>query len=236
MKIKTLLLITFLAALVGCAAPLQYPIKLDTTTLMSPDIRLGVATSVLPQPSLMLPGADCLLCMAVAASANSTLSKHTKTLSTAEIEALKGEVIETLKARGKAPVVLADPIAVVELPKTKKLGEGFSRRDFSSLAEPLQVDQLLVIDITQAGMTRPYAAYVPRASPQARVSGAVYMVDVKTNAFSWYMPVDYHLSAEGEWDEPPEYPALTNSYYQLLEKLRDEVLAAFPVKPKETGE
>ena len=62
------------------------------------------------------------------------------------------------------------------------------------------------------------------------------MVDVRTNAFSWYMPVDYHLSAEGELDEPPEYPALTNSYYQLLEKLRDEVLAAFPVKPKETGE
>jgi hypothetical protein len=32
-------------------------------------------------------------------------------------------------------------------------------------------------------------------------------------------------NAAGNWDEPPDYPALTNSYYQALEMGKDIILA-----------
>lgn len=54
------------------------------------------------------------------------------------------------------------------------------------------------------------------------------MVDVDTNAYHWYLPINLHLSAEGEWKEPPTFPGLTNAYYQVLEKLRDMVLEPLP--------
>jgi hypothetical protein len=37
--------------------------------------------------------------------------------------------------------------------------------------------------------------------------------------------------AGGEtWDEAPEYPGITNSYYQILEEFRDGVLNAISQK------
>ena len=34
-----------------------------------------------------------------------------------------------------------------------------------------------------------------------------------------------YKNAVGNWDEPPAYPALTNSYYQALEMGKDIILA-----------
>lgn len=64
------------------------------------------------------------------------------------------------------------------------------------------------------------------------MKGAVFLVDTDTNAYHWYLPIDLNLSAEGEWKEPPEYPGLTNAYYQVLEKLSDIVLEPLPKFPE----
>lgn len=231
MRIKALLLLLVSTILVGCVGTPQSLVSLDNEILMHPDNRIGVAMDALPKPGLGLPGADCLLCLAVAAGANSDLSSHAKQLSTAEVEQLKPEVVAALKEQGKDSVLIKDQLNIIKLPKTKKLGDGFSKRDFSGLAEELQVDQLLVIDINSIGMTRSYASYVPTSPPQATVLGTVFLVDVGTNAYHWYMPLNLRLSAEGEWKEPPEFPGLTNAYYQVIEKLRDMVLESLPKSP-----
>lgn len=169
MRIKTLLLLTLLTTLVGCVGTPQTPVSLNNEILMNPDNRVGVALDVLPKPGLGLPGADCLLCLAVAAGANSDLSAHTKQLSIAEVKQLQPMVLEALKGQGKEVVLVDEPLNVDKLPKTKGLEIGYSKRDFSGLADQLAVDQLLVIDIDAIGMTRSYASYVPTSPPQAVV-------------------------------------------------------------------
>jgi hypothetical protein len=53
------------------------------------------------------------------------------------------------------------------------------------------------------------------------------VVNLKTNAYEWFMPVNILKSAEQKWDEPPKYPGLTNAYFQALELGRDSFLKPF---------
>jgi len=40
-------------------------------------------------------------------------------------------------------------------------------------------------------------------------------------------PVNIVKAAEGNWDEPPKFPGMTNAYFQTLELARDRLLKAF---------
>ena len=217
----TLILLLFLS---GCSTMNQHPVALDTELLNNSQARIGVVVSTLPDTNTVFPGASCLLCLAAASAFNSELSAFSKTLSTDELGALKGDIANLFKTQDIDTLVVEEFVEISELPKTKKLGEGFSKRDFSSYAERHQLDRLIVVDIHSAGIVRAYTSYVPAGPPNARVSGKVYMVDLTTHKYDWYLPIDMNLSAEGEWDEPPTYPGLTNAYYQLIEDLRDQIL------------
>jgi len=50
------------------------------------------------------------------------------------------------------------------------------------------------------------------------------MVDLTSNAYDWYMPLNVLKSADGRWDEPPKFPGLTNAYFQALEESKDQLL------------
>jgi hypothetical protein len=235
MLIKTLLILA-VTVLAGCVSPPQTAVSFSTEIFNNPETRVGVAMDTLPSPNLQLPGASCLLCLAVAANANSELSTHTKNLPTDEIVQLRADVVTALKNQGRDILVVDEPLLVDKLPKTKSLGIGYSKRDFSGYAEQYQLGHMIVIDINSVGMTRPYASYIPTGVPQAAVVGSVAMVDLKSNKYHWYLPINLYLSAEGEWDEPNDFPGLTNAYYQVLESLRDKVLKPLNtplVKPAE---
>lgn len=225
MQIKLFGVIPLLLILTGCVAPPQTPISLNTDILSNSESRVGVAMDVLPSPNLQLPGADCLLCLAVAAGANSDLSAHSKTLSIKEIAQLKSDAVNSLKTQGREANLIDEPLVIDKLPKTKDLGDGFSKRDFSSFAEQYQLGHMLVVDINAVGMTRPYASYIPTGAPQATVSGNAFLIDLNTNRYEWYLPISLYLGAEGEWNEPKDFPGLTNAYYQVLERLKDMILS-----------
>jgi hypothetical protein len=38
-----------------------------------------------------------------------------------------------------------------------------------------------------------------------------------------YQRIDIQKSADGAWDEPPQYPGLTNAYFQIVEMIKDRV-------------
>jgi len=230
MQVKLLGIFALLLTLTGCVTPPQPPVSLNAEFLTASDNRIGVAMDTMPSPNLQLPGANCLLCIAVASGANSELSAHAKTLSTEELAQLKAEVLAVLKEQGRNVILVDDPLLINKLPKTKGLGEGFAKRDFSSFAEQHGLDHLLVIDINGIGMTRPYTSYIPMGAPQATVSGTAFLIDLQSNKYEWYLPIDLHLGTEGEWDEPKDFPGLTNSYYQVLESLRDRVLSPLTIQ------
>ncbi len=217
-----ILLLSFL--LIGCAGTPQSSLTLNKTALLNTSNRIGVVMAKVPAPSMSYPGADCLLCLAAAATANSSLSKYVKSFSIDELTALKKTVADTLRDQGYEVVVIAKDIVVKDLPKSKNKEANVAKYDHSSLRDKHNITQVLVIDIHAVGATRSYAAYIPTGDPRVSIIGKTYLVDLQSNMYQWYLPLNIKQSAAGPWKEPPEYPALTNAYYTSLERIRDSIL------------
>jgi hypothetical protein len=62
---------------------------------------------------------------------------------------------------------------------------------------------------------------------KAILQGETYMVRIEDGKLLWFQPHNLSKGVVGEWDQAPKFPALTNSYYSLLEEYKDIVLGAF---------
>ncbi|WP_255548328.1 hypothetical protein [Luteibacter sp. dw_328] len=215
------------ATLAGCAGKPQRAIAFTAPVVTAQPEKIGVAMTALPKVDTSLPGAGCLLCLAAASIANSTLTGYTHTLPKEDLPALKQKVAELLRKKGLTVVVIDQDINVAKLPKAQAKGDDLAKRDFSSLGTQYGIDHLIVIDIWQVGFERPYADYIPSSDPKGAITGLGYEVNLKTNAYEWYAPVTIRVSAEGKWDEPPRFPGLTNAYFQALELGKDKFLNPF---------
>jgi len=184
--------------------------------------KIGIAMTSVPAADTYFPGANCLLCLVTANATNSTLSKYTKTLSVAELGALKEDIAAALKAKKNIDAVLiAEPLDLKSLPDFPNSGPNIAKKDFTSLKEKYGVDKLVLVQVFAVGYTRPYASYIPTGAPKAIVSTIGSLVNLKTNTFEWYLPTQTIRSAESNWDEPPKFPGLTNAYFQAVEQSRD---------------
>ena len=216
-----------LAVLVsGCAVQPQAPVALDGATWSSKP-RVGVAMSPIPVVDTQFPGAGCLLCLAAASIANSSLTTHTKTLPVEDLPTLKQEVAKRIKAKGGEAVVIDEPLEVSKLQGWKGEGPNVAKQDFSGFRERYGIEKLVVLEVNTIGVVRPYASYIATSDPKATVRGRGYMVDLRTNSYAWYQPVLISRASDKEWDEPPKFPGLTNAYFQALEMGKDAFLKPF---------
>lgn len=212
--------------LAGCAAtPPQQPIAMNRTALHGQGTRVGVAMKV-PKVDTSFPGAGCLLCIAAASAANSSLTTYTQKLPSDDIVRIRSDLADLLRKKGYTPTVLPDDFAVDNLPKSEG-GPNKPTHDFSSLRSKYQIDKLIVVQINQLGISRNYASYIPTGEPQSVVSGVGYMVNLTDNSYEWYQPITQARTAGGPWDEAPNFPGLTNAYFQAVEGARDTVLKPF---------
>lgn len=216
----------FVVALTGCVAPPQTPIPLAGTTLNN-TARIGVVMTVLPPVEMNLPGAGCLLCLAAASIANSSLSTHTKTLPYEDLPKLKNQVAAALGKKAKDVTVIETPLDLASLPDAANKGPNLASKDFSSLQKKHGLDKLLVIEIKAVGMERTYSGYIPTGAPLSVLDGAGYLVNLSNNTYEWFKPVRVTRAADGNWDEPPKFPGLTNAYFQVLEMGKDEFVKPF---------
>lgn len=214
----------------GCATP-QALVSLDEGTFSKSSNRVGVAMTELPKPDTFFPGANCLLCLATASIANTSLTKHAQTLSANDLGKIKHDVAKALTKKGMNAKVIEQPLALDKLPDAKQSGTNIAKKDFSAYQATHGIDRLLVIQMISVGYSRTYASYVPTSDPKAVANGLGYMVDLKTNTYDWYMPVAVAKASDGSWDEPEKFPGLTNAYYQALEASSDEFLRPFSSPP-----
>lgn len=225
MKFRTLLAgIAVAMSLAACQTAPQNPIALTKENLAAQKGRVGVALRT-PATDLYLPGAGCLLCLGAATIANSSLNTYSKTLKTEDLVQVKAEVVELLHKKGIEATAIDGQFDFAALPDLK-LGPDMATKDFASKYAK-DYDHLVVINVLQLGFVRNYAAYVPTGAAQATVQGFAYMVNLKTNAYEWYTPVQITRSADGAWDEAPSFPGLTNAYFQAIEQAKDRVKAPF---------
>jgi hypothetical protein len=212
------------AFLAGCATPPQNPVSMGANTFAEPGLRVGVAMGKMPKVDTSFPGAGCLLCMAAASVANSSLTSHAQTLPSDDLARLKADIAEALKLKGQVPVVIEEAIVVGDLPNASSTVPNAARKDYSSLKSKYQLDKLVVVELTEIGITRPYSAYVPTGEPKSVVNGVSYIVNLKDNSYEWYLPIAQQKGAQGAWDEAPKYPGLSNAYFQVVEQARDSIL------------
>ncbi|ATE62816.1 hypothetical protein CCZ27_20725 [Thauera sinica] len=181
----------------------------------------------LPKADTQFPGAYCLLCLAAASLANSTLTSHVQTLPTEDVSRLKGEIAGLITGKGMKAHVIEESIDLDALPEFGTKGPDIALKDFSSLRRKYDIDKLVVISIHRLGVVRSYSAYFPTSDPHGAIGGLGYMIDLASNRYEWYQPMGVTKSVDGEWDEPPKFPGVTNAYFQAVEAGRDMLLKPF---------
>ena len=219
----SIFIVSAIVLLSGCAAPPQLPLPIAAQAFAPAANNYGVAMTAIPAADTYFPGASCLLCIAAASVANSSLTTHTKTLTTTDLSSLNQQAAAALRKKG-AQVTMIDNLDLKTLPDNSKAAPNFARKDFTGLKAKYKVDKLLVIAVDMTGFERTYAAYIPAGDPKAKVAGASYIVNLNDNSLEWYKPIQVVKAADGAWDEPPKFPGLTNAYFQAIELTRDEVL------------
>ncbi len=190
-------------------------------------VRMGVAMTAVPKASSQVPGALCPLCIVAAEATVATLTEHLGTLPNDDLLKLKAEVAELLKKKGLDVVVVAEDLDLRTLPNFSSKGRKIARKDYSSLKQKYNIDKLLVIEIINLGVIRNFASYVPTSDPKAVLNGLTYIVNLNDNVYDARRPVSIIKAAEGNWDEPPKFPGLSDAYLRTLELARDQLLNPF---------
>lgn len=211
----------------GCVPPPQNAVQLDQNLLSNKSAKVGVVMAPLPKVDTHFPGAGCLLCIAAASAANSSLTRHANTLPYEDLPKIKHTVADLMRKKGMEVVVIEENIDLESLNTNSGAGPNTARKDFSPLRTKYSVDRLLVLEINALGFIRTYSAYFATSEPKAYFRGVGYIVNLSNNAYDWYMPVEISRSAQGGWDEAPKFPGLTNAYFQILEVGKDSFTSHF---------
>lgn len=221
----------FLAAAViaisGCAVTPQPNVELAPTVLSAQSGRLGIAMTTLPKVDTAFPGADCLLCLATASLANTTLSSYTQTLPTEDLTQLKQKVADLIRKKGTDVTIIDESLSLANLAKWNTEAPNVAKKDFVSLKQKYGIDKLLVMEVNTLGIHRNYSAYFPTGVPYAILGGAGYIVNLDNNTYEWFSRVNNTKNSDGDWDEPPAFPGLTNAYFQVIETSKDNFLKPF---------
>lgn len=225
--IKRLIFITiacFSLLMVGCAGVAQKPVNLDNKFISAGSETIVITMTAINEPTTMFPGASCLLCIAAANLANSSLNEHVTTLEVEGLNELKQQLSMSFKDRGYNTVIVDDVINLEEFPEYSSDTLNSPKNNFSSLAKANGAKYVLVIDIQATGFRRQYSSYFPVNDPQALFMGTAFMVNIDTQQYEWYLPLSILKAAEGNWDEVPNFPALTNAYYQVVEQGKNTIM------------
>lgn len=210
--------------LIGCASKPIPPTPLNKNFYEDKNSKISVIVTSPAKVDTYLFGADCLLCYAAAAAANSSLTSHMQTLPTTDFTNVNAEILKVLQEKGKIAEISTASPNFEKLKSFKTKENGFADVDYRVLKDVLKTDKLLLVQISRLGASRSYASYVPTGAPVGSVAGKILIVDLNTNKLELYMPINVDMSVQGEWDEPKNFPGVTNAYYQAIEMAKKFVL------------
>lgn len=225
--IKSTLVLAFALVLTACGSTPQPTVELQSNQVGT-DKKVAFVY-VAPEDSTAtthIYGAGCLLCYGVASALTSSLDTHLEsTIDDTELNALKDLVIQEYRQYNSDMQVVTLSTPIDKLKKFK--GElGFAEKDFRPLKDSLNADVLVVFELYEHGAFRSFSNYIPNGDPQGYVRGKLYTVDLTTNAYVQYLLIDQKVQPEGEWDEPPTFPGVTNAYYQAIENVKQKLANA----------
>jgi hypothetical protein len=227
MMVRTSLLVLMIALTSACATAPTQPVALQPAFWDSPNQKVAIIMSEIPKPDVYLPGAGCLLCVAVAETNHASISNKVETFDTKELQSLPDELKQRIEKRGVEVVILQEKFSVAGLNTVQSKDNQAPKYDYSPLVKDSGITYLLVVDIQSLGIHRNYSGYVPVGDPQGWFSALGYLVNLRANTYAWYNPVQIFNSSDSAWDESPEFSGLTNAYYQAIAEGKAELTKDF---------
>lgn len=224
---KLLSVFLALSLLAGCASTPIPEKEFGQSFYEQKPQKVGIYVDYPKKVTTYHPGANCLLCIAAAATANASVTSHMETLSPEDFAEVSDVIAVKLREKGMTPVVIEDEELFTKMKKIKSKDPSIATHDFRPIKQKHGVDALVVVNITALGSERTYSAYVPTGAPQGYVKGLAYAIDLDTNAYEMYQPLTERVAVKGEWKEGPSYPGLTNAYYQAVETVKDRIKSLF---------
>jgi hypothetical protein len=214
-----------LAALTGCATP-QPPVAMDQAFWAEKQDRIGIAITEIPAPSVQMTGQQGLLDIAVNKGMASGLTKKVESWDSTSLRGLQQKVAERLQAQGYSVKLLDKPYDFKDFKKAqRKLG--YADLDMTPLKAQEGIDKVVLLMVGVNGTTRSYYGMIPTSDPVSLVTMVTTIVDLDDNRLVYFQPSAVSRAAQGEWDESPEYPNLTNAFYKALDEVEQEILLPF---------
>ena len=226
-----------LALLQGCAT-VQPNVALDSGFWNEKDKTVAVVVAKLPPADYMTTGQQGLLDVAINEGANSALNDHLQNLDISEFKAIGEYFTSILKDKGLNVTGLHVDFEVPELRQfhgKKDGGTVFGHRDYRMLKQRVDADQVLLIEVSRAGVVRPYYGFFPTGEPLANFVTEGRLVDLETNRILWRAHFETNLAIQKPWDEPPTFPNVTTAIYKSLEQAKVTLQNDFRIQPAATG-
>lgn len=226
---KKILLLFALILLVGCSST-RIPVKNDFWG--NQNKKIGIIFSESPEPNAYKAGSQGLLDMAINEAMSSNLETHLKTIKTDQFSGIGNIFKENFAKKGiNDVVVIEDTIKFDDLYYyTRNVGKKPVKKSFSSLKDKYDVDFLVVFSINRYGTLRNYYSFIPLGAPQALFQVNGMMVNLLTNEYEWYLEMDEKestLKIDGEWDEEPDFPNLTEALYSAMDQSQSFLTSHF---------
>jgi len=91
----------------------------------------------------------------------------------------------------------------------KRINEfGLAPYDFKPIAQELQIDHLIVLDIRGFGVVKKYKTFSLADKPKGYSFVEGYLVEGASNRIISKIPFETQINVEGEWDTPPDFSNL----------------------------
>lgn len=198
-------LVAILAS-IGCGPP---HVSLPSSYYDTPDQKVAVVVLHPTGASLFKTGGQGLLDMAISEAMTGELQARLSDLDGASAMVyLAEEMFEvSLDARGVDASAASSAVQDASLPAFESGNDvRYGRLDIRGLAARAGVDQVLVLDLSQWGLSRKYYGFIALGPPKGYSRLDAVLLDARDNGVLWrYAPAE-EQSIAGTWNQAPAYP------------------------------
>jgi hypothetical protein len=201
------------ALLTSACAPARLTVKPEFWN--DHQAKIGVALTPHPTGAAHKVGAQGLLDMAINSAVAGSLQEHLSKVDLAEFDRVRDRFVEELGKRGMSVVAIPGYVDPASFPKRGDDAPAIENaygRDLAALRAKHHVDVVVLLQVSRFGTIRSYYGFIPLGAPSGFFEVKGQMVDLKTGQLLWQTQLDEKAAsvpAEGDWDQPPDYPNLT---------------------------
>jgi len=222
------------SACVTKRAPAGEPVPIPASFWRDTGARIGVATVALPKGAVHMVGPQDALDQAIANKKGARLVTYLEGSQPTEFVGVAAAFSSRLRAMGYAVTEIHEPVdpGLYEELRSKAVTSA-ALPGLAALGSRHGVDRVLLLSVDRFGAYRDYFVFVATSGPQALFQVSGCLVDVRSPGLLWRVAMGEEqnlVPIEGEWDQPPDYPNLTQALHRAEHEAAAFIQGAFFVE------